>query len=78
MGKVKLIDVCNIQYGYSFDSSHFSNDKRGMPLVRIRDVVRGFTDTYTTEECSEEYIINKDDLLIGMDGESTYEMEVAA
>ena len=64
----KLIDVCHIQYGYAFDSSKFtSND--GVPLIRIRDVMRGFSETYTTEECSEEYIVRNGDILIGMDGE---------
>ena len=63
-----LPDVCKIQYGYAFDSSKFS-DNEGTPLVRIRDVVRGFSETYTTEQCSDEYIVQNGDILIGMDGE---------
>lgn len=63
-----LPDVCRIQYGYPFDSAKFSTDE-GVPLIRIRDVVRGFSETYTTEECSEDYIVNDGDMLIGMDGE---------
>ena len=66
--KKVLPDVCDIQYGYAFDSAKFSSDQ-GVPLIRIRDVVRGFSETYTTEECSEEYIVNNGDILIGMDGE---------
>ena len=69
MKKVKLIDVCDIKYGYAFDSALFNSDEKGMPLIRIRDVLRGFTETYTTENYSKDYIIEKDDLLIGMDGE---------
>ncbi len=65
-----LSDICKIQYGYAFDSAKFSTDKEnGMPLVRIRDVLRGFSETYTTEECSKEYIVQNGDILIGMDGE---------
>lgn len=64
----KLTDICKIQYGYAFDSAKFS-DRVGVPLIRIRDVVRGYSETYTTEECSEEYIVNNGDMLIGMDGE---------
>ena len=64
----KLIEVCRIQYGYAFDSAKFS-DSQGVPLIRIRDVVRGFSETFTTEECGEEYIVNDGDMLIGMDGE---------
>ena len=63
-----LPDICGIQYGYAFDSAKFS-DSEGIPLIRIRDVVRGYSETYTTEECSAEYIVNDGDMLIGMDGE---------
>lgn len=65
---VKLPDICNIQYGFPFDSAQFSTNT-GVPLIRIRDVVRGYSETYTTEVYSEEYIVNNGDLLIGMDGE---------
>ena len=64
----KLTDICKIQYGYAFDSAKFS-DSEGIPLIRIRDVVRGFSETYTTEMCGAEYIVNDGDMLIGMDGE---------
>ena len=63
-----LSDICKIQYGYAFDSNKFSMDK-GMPLIRIRDIVRGFSETYTTEKCDDEYIVQDGDILIGMDGE---------
>ena len=63
----KLPAVCKIQYGYPFDSALFS-EKEGHPLIRIRDVVRGYTETYTTEKCSDEYLVNQGDILIGMDG----------
>ena len=63
-----LTNVCSIQYGYAFDSSLFSSNQ-GLPLVRIRDVVRGFSETYTTEKYSEDYIVHNGDMLIGMDGE---------
>ncbi len=68
MDKVLLIDICDIQYGYAFDSNLFS-DTKGKPLVRIRDVVRGYSETYTTEECPDNYIVHNGDILIGMDGE---------
>ena len=63
-----LSEVCDIQYGYAFDSAKFSADQ-GIPLIRIRDVVRGFSETHTTEVCDQEYIVNDGDILIGMDGE---------
>ena len=63
-----LPEICTIQYGFPFDSAKFSISE-GMPLIRIRDVVRGYSETFTTEDYKEEYVVNKDDLLIGMDGE---------
>ena len=66
--KKLLPEVCTIQYGFPFDSAKFS-DSDGMPLIRIRDVVRGYSETYTTEEYKSEYIVHENDLLIGMDGE---------
>ncbi len=67
--KVKLTDLCNIQYGYAFDSGCFTNDESYIPLVRIRDVKRGFSETYYSGKYPEEYILHAGDLLIGMDGE---------
>lgn len=65
----KLIDICDIQYGYSFDSACFTDDASYPPLVRIRDVKRGFSETYYSGEYSKEYILHGGDLLVGMDGE---------
>ena len=66
--KKKLSEVCKFQYGYPFDSSLFS-DIDGTPVIRIRDIIRGFSETKTTEACSTDYIVDNGDILIGMDGE---------
>ena len=65
---VMLPDICNIQYGYAFDSKQFSATGK-MPLVRIRDVLRGFSETYTNEDFTPNYKVNDGDILVGMDGE---------
>lgn len=65
----KLVDICDIQYGYAFDSVNFTYDKSYLPLVRIRDVKRGYSETFYKGEYPEEYIVHKNDLLVGMDGE---------
>ena len=70
----KLTDICSIQYGCPFDASLFSTSPEdGMPLIRIRDVKEGHTDTYYKGDYSEEFIIHKGDYLIGMDGEFNIE-----
>jgi len=65
----KLVDICKIQYGYPFDSKQFCDDSKYPQLIRIRDVSRGYSETYYIGEIPEGYYINKGDYLIGMDGE---------
>lgn len=69
MMRTKLTELCYIQYGYAFDSKKFTEDSNCIPLVRIRDVKRGFSETYYSGEYPKEYIVQKNDLLVGMDGE---------
>ena len=65
-----LTDICDIQYGFAFDASGFTPvAEEGMPLVRIRDVMNGRTETYFKGDFPKEYIIHKGDFLVGMDGE---------
>ena len=65
----KLIDICDIQYGYAFDSKCFTDDFCYPPLVRIRDVKRGYSETYYSGDYPKEYVLASGDLLVGMDGE---------
>lgn len=57
--------------GFPFDSKRFTRSKsaNARPLIRIRDVVNGATETYTDQECPKEYVIKKGEILIGMDGD---------
>lgn len=64
-----LSEVARVQNGYAFDSKQFNERGDGTPLIRIRDIKRNQTQTYTTEKCSEEFHIKNGDLLIGMDGD---------
>lgn len=66
---MELKEICKVQCGFAFDSKKFTEDDSFSPLIRIRDVKRGFTQTYYTGEFSSEYIVHKGDLLVGMDGE---------
>lgn len=65
----KLTKVSYVQYGYPFDSSLFSEDNSYIPLIRIRDVKPGIPSTYYTGDYSSDYIIQRGDILVGMDGE---------
>ena len=65
----KLGEVCDVQNGFAFNSKLFGSEPIGMPLIRIRDIKRGFSETYTSESCGEEFIVSNGDCLIGMDGD---------
>jgi len=67
---VKLGQYVKILNGYPFDSIRFTNSNENTyPLIRIRDVVRGYTETFTDEDCPDEYKIKKGEIRIGMDGD---------
>ena len=69
-GYLRLGDVCEVQNGFAFDSKFFSTNKEsGIPLIRIRDILKGHSCTYYTSSYQEEYIVHKGDFLIGMDGD---------
>lgn len=65
----RLTDICQIQYGYAFDSKCFCDDEQYPQLVRIRDVIRGYSETHYNGIIPEGYDVYKGDYLIGMDGE---------
>lgn len=65
----KLGEVARVQNGFAFDSKLFNENAIGTPLIRIRDIKRAYTMTYTTETCSTDYIIEDGHVLIGMDGD---------
>jgi type I restriction enzyme, S subunit len=54
--------------GFAFKSNLFA-DSGGIPVVRIRDVKRGFSETYYKGDYDPKYVIKDGDVLIGMDGE---------
>lgn len=54
--------------GAPFKSEHFSSNE-GVPLIRIRDLLRGFSETGYTGDYEERYLANFGDVLVGMDGE---------
>lgn len=66
--RVPLSDVASILNGAPFDSALF-NTTEGLPLVRIRDVIAGETNTYYTGAYEDAYLVRQGDFLVGMDGD---------
>ena len=63
-----LSELVEIFSGHAFDSTYFNKTKTGLPLIRIRDINSGFSETYYSGPYQNQYITNNGDLLIGMDG----------
>ena len=67
--KERLVDIANVQYGFAFDGSLFNSERKGMPILRIRNIPAGLTDDFTTEEAEPQYVVHNGDIVVGMDGE---------
>lgn len=66
--RVLLGDVCNILNGYPFESKFFNN-QHGAPLIRIRDVTSGISETKYNGDMPDGYWVEPGDLIVGMDGD---------
>jgi type I restriction enzyme S subunit len=66
---VELGEVCSFRSGFAFKAELFSSEPIGLPLIRIRDVLPGRSNTYYSGPYQSEYVVKKGDILIGMDGE---------
>jgi len=72
---VFLDEICKKLYGYPFDSNLFTSEKKNnVPLIRIRDILNGFSDVFTSEKVDTKFLLENGDLLIGMDG--TFHMSI--
>ena len=65
----QLKDVANVTYGFPFQSKKFNTTGVGAPVIRIRDILDGSTDTFTDEEAEPKYHTKNGHILVGMDGD---------
>ena len=65
----RLVDIAKPSYGFAFPSNQFNSAKRGMPLIRIRDISKTDTEAYFDGTYNPSYIVRKGDYLVGMDGD---------
>lgn len=66
--RVFLKYVAEVHNGFAFESKFFTKNK-GIPLIRIRDISKEDTENYYDGDYQENYLVNKGDILIGMDGD---------
>ncbi len=63
-----LFDGMDVQYGFPFSTTKFTDEITDKPVIRIRDILENTISTYTTEVVDDKYRLQQKDLLIGMDG----------
>ena len=63
-----IFDELSVQYGFSFSTELFTETPTNIPIVRIRDIVGNSISAYSSEKTDIKYKLQKQDLLIGMDG----------
>jgi type I restriction enzyme S subunit len=72
-----LGEVAGVQNGYAFQSSVFTEDPLGIPLIRISNISGGIVDASKSKKIprtqvpSDEYKVTKGDILIAMSGATT-------
>jgi type I restriction enzyme S subunit len=66
---VRLIELCEVSYGFAFNSARFNSERKGNPLIRIRDISRQDTEAYFDGPFDSFYVVKNGDYLVGMDGD---------
>lgn len=64
-----IYKISNVIYVAPFKSKQFNEDKKGFPLIRIRDLKTFNPQFFTEENHPKKTLINPGDLLVGMDAE---------
>ena len=67
-GVKSIIDEFDVCYGYPFDTTKFTEDEDGIPIIRIRDILENTISAKTLEIVDEKYKVSRGDLIVGMDG----------
>jgi type I restriction enzyme, S subunit len=65
----RLIEIARPTYGFAFASGQFNSSKRGMPLIRIRDISNADAEAYFEGDYDPAYLVTAGDYLVGMDGD---------
>lgn len=67
-GLVSLEKLCYAQAGFAFSAGSFNSEGIGLPLIRIRDIEAGHSNTFYSGEYRPEFLVQTGDWLTGMDG----------
>lgn len=67
-GRVRLKEVATILNGFPFESGRFKKSG-GTPLIRIRDILPGRTETFYDGDFDSTFLVQRGEILVGMDGD---------
>lgn len=67
--KRSIYEIADVIYGAPFASSQFNTERRGAPLIRIRDLADESPSVWTPEAHPKGYKVTPGDIVVGMDGE---------
>ncbi len=66
--RVRLKQIATILNGFPFESAKFKKES-GTPLIRIRDILPGRTETFYDGDFDPAFLVQRGEILIGMDGD---------
>jgi type I restriction enzyme S subunit len=64
-----IYSFAEVIYGAPFASRYFNSERRGLPLIRVRDLQGHDPTIFTDERHPNAKIISAGDIVVGMDGE---------
>jgi type I restriction enzyme S subunit len=67
-GKI-LGNQLQILSGFPFPSTHFTSERDGEPLIRIRDLQQQNPETFFSGDYDSSFLVSRGDVLVGMDGD---------
>lgn len=68
---IKLGSVLTFQVGFPFPSKGFTEEGRGLRLIRNRDLRSNNKPVYYANPYSADFVVSDGDILVGMDGDFT-------
>ncbi len=66
-----LEKILKFQTGYPFESKWFNKEGKGIRLIKNRDLKSDDNIVYYSNSFDDKFLVNKGDILIGMDGDFT-------
>ena len=64
----KLGEICDFQFGFSFKTSDFNSEGKGLPVIRIGDLEKQTPEVFYEKNYDSQYLVKPGDILVGLSG----------